>query len=47
MKELIVVVALAILGVVFFYMIIGPSDDSLKSKSEEVMIKTVTDYVGE
>ncbi len=47
MKELVVVVGLSLLGVILFSMILGPSENSLRGKSQDVMSKTVTEYVGE
>ncbi len=47
MKELIVVIGMAILGVAIFSMIIGTSEDSLRSKSQGLMEQTVEAYTEE
>lgn len=44
MKNLIIIIGTAILGVFIFNMMVGDGDDSLRSISREVMMKTIALY---
>ena len=44
MKNLIVIIGTVMLGVAIFNMMVGSSDDSLRSVSRNIMIKNIESY---
>lgn len=44
MKNLIIIIGTIILGVYIFNMMVGDGEDSLKSVSKDIMMKTIESY---